>query len=354
MALLTALIFCAGGWTGSTGTARAESRSTVRPGPGTYVRGRLDRADSASQNPTASSQTSQSAGGDPAASASGGAPTGPVLTKKETFEVEVLTPSLQGNIGMCPGTYPVEEPLRLRITSSHAGWQTAVKSTDLKNHKRSIRAGEVHLLKDDGTTLPLHKFRKVVTHGPSGTTLLEIRLVLKTTSCHRAGRYCGWIYISSRKPSGAKSPLIKVPFCVTVELRASHSYSGNRMYFHFGHAGEPLNGVVEGSVEADAPMHLVLSVQEGNIGAMPLLRKFGDTPPPPGTSIPLAWALREAGSADYDPPDCRSSDGKKISWRLRGTPGETDYRLRLTVAPDAYQPPGDYGMRVEVGLVPDL
>ena len=68
----------------------------------------------------------------------------------------------------------------------------------------------------------------------------------------------------------------------------------------------------------------------------------------------LRWRLQEVGGGAMRPPDTVSRDGGQMSWHLHGTPGKVNYALECAAQPDAAQPPGDYGISVEVSLVPVL
>jgi len=274
------------------------------------------------------------------------------LASRDDFLVELLTPSVQATIQARPGTYPVEKPVRLRVTAARRGWRMQVKSTNLKQGKGAIDATEVCMVGPEGELLPLNKPRTVVKRGEAGETLVEIELALVTDQPHEPGLYEGELLIGSQAPSGGRSPLIKVPFLVAVEAFVTHTYRNNKMYFHFGHPDESLAGIVEGEISSDVPLRLTLSAEDGEVGLLPLAK--GATPStPPDSAIPLQWRLRENGSS-FREPDDEARDGSEVSWELRGTPGDIEYDIECTVAPDVFQPSGDYGMAVTVTLQPLL
>ncbi len=267
------------------------------------------------------------------------------------FTVELLTPSLEATIGMRPDTYPVEDRLGLLINSTRRGWQITLKCTNLKvDGGDTIAAREVCLV-EDGEMLPLNKPRKLVKRGPVGETILEVELALVTTTYHAGGTYEGELLIGSQLPGGPKSPLIKVPFTVTVAAQVTHAYRDHKMYFHFGFPDESLSGTMTGEISSDAPLRLSLSVADGRVDLLPLVKPAGGREE---GLIPLDWKLQESTSSSLRPPDAHSLDWDEVSWMLNGTPGDIAYELQCTVEPEVFQAPGDYGMPVTLTLTPVL
>ena len=273
------------------------------------------------------------------------------------FVVELLTPAIETIIGMPPAEYPVEDTLKLRVTSTQPGWSVSVSADDLKEgHRTEIRAREIYAR--IGVNLqPLNRTQTVVQCGAGGVTTVEIPLALVTNKAHDAGVYTGMIRVQAEAPCGQQSPCpMEIPFTVTVGCRVSYTINGHKMYFHFGDLREnpSLTGTITGALSSDALTHMTLSVAAGRIDQLPLIKRFPDGDTPTGVSIPLQWKFREVTCGTFRTADTQSCNGRDATWTVHGTPGAIDYQLECIVQPATTQMPGDYAMPLELTIVPVL
>lgn len=253
-----------------------------------------------------------------------------------------ITPQeLSGNASMRPGTYLLDEPLRLQVTSSNSGWYVQIHAASLKGPDDEIGPEDIHIETKQGA-VALDQPQVVVQDGDLGETTVEVLIELQTTQRHKPGTYVGELLVIAGYVGGPPPEVIKVPFEVEVACSVSGSIQGNKMYFHYGLPGKSLSASAQGEVSADTDVYLSLSVTEGRVDCLPMLRSFsGEKRPNKSHVIPLAWALRE-NATDWRKPDNVSFDGGQISWELAANSEKVFYELQCSPQPDAAQSPGDY------------
>lgn len=286
------------------------------------------------------------------------------------FDLQVLTPGIEAEILARPGTYPVEKPLQIGVMAAVSGWSMSLMASDLKPGKADsggiVRKQEVCLALPDGESVPLDQPVRVVAGGQAGKSVVEIRLALATAEIHEPGVYEGCLFLVFQEPQGLQSPAIKVPIRVTVKASAQMSIRDNHIYFHFGRPNQELSAAVTGHITADLPLRLTLRrLENGRVDALPLVLPVSSGTTQAGRAkasgmtnaaagIPMEWRLREGNGSGGREPDCLAENGQGVSWNLKSTPGEVDYRIDCTVKPENYQAPGNYGMSLIVVLEPML
>jgi hypothetical protein len=176
---------------------------------------------------------------------------------------------------------------------------------------------------------------------------------LNNTDHLAPGDYHGELLVGLEHPSGRCVPIQRVSVVITVGAAVLHRYTGNKIYMHYGMATEPKTATLRGYVDSDVPLWLMLSVEDGSVGELPIQRAMSSRAPQ-DAALPLEWMLRERGHRSTRPPDRGDYDEDGILWRLRATPGETEYELDCTAKPQSPQPPGDYGQRFTLTVVPEL
>jgi hypothetical protein len=295
------------------------------------------------------------------------------------IHLESLHGKVIGQVGMGPGSYTLEEPLRVQVETRLDGWCLSVRATDLAGDTGRIPAREVCLRpkqersgekedsswwedeeiagdvegEDTDRMVPMHESRMVVRGGRAGRTALSIPLGIDVGRSRAAGTYTGVVQVGAQHPRGPRSRLLEIPIRVDVRCRVTHGLENTRIYAHYGMPTESISTLVRGRLRTDARMMLSLSVEEGQVNALPLLRAMGRNDRPRAT-IPLAWTLQEEGASSPRAPDHMSRQGDRISWSLRGTPGDVEYELKCELQPETYQVPGEYGATLQVSLRPEL
>ncbi len=273
-------------------------------------------------------------------------------TPRCTFHAELLTDAIETEIAPQAGVQTLDIPVRVRVSSSAAGWEMRVKSTHLTSEDGdSISHDEVKLVTAEGLLLPLHAFQMVVSDGPAGESEYAIELAVEVEDWLECTTYTGELFLGAQHPQGPRSPLQKIPIALTIRCGCAHQIENNKMYFHFADLPDTQTATANGQVSADVPVQLRLRALEGRIDELPLLRAHGDEAP--DARIPLDWRLAEGGQFRR-PPDGACSDEEVAAWLLHGTPGAVAYELDLSLTPAPYQAAGDYGMEVEVTLQPVL
>ncbi len=251
------------------------------------------------------------------------------------FTIELLTPSIEAEISAQPGTYPVEDPLHLLVTSPDPGWRMVLHSFVLKDHDLNIDPDEVYLRNDDDTTVNLSKPREVVTYGQAGQTMVEVELVLKTDTFHEGEVYTGYLLVVTKKPHGPWSPMLKVPFTVTITPFAHISVSADSLDL----------GTVPRPGVFDSPAKLIVHVA-ANIPHNGVMILMADPlEGPGGVKIPLnrTWVKLPAGGQLVDLTDQVAVTGPM-------NPGVFDVPLKFRVETDFGNPPGTYSGTLVVTL----
>jgi len=286
------------------------------------------------------------------------------------LDVQVLTPGIEAEILARAGEYPVEKPLQIGVMAGAGGWSVSLMASDLKPGKADsggiVRKQEVCLALPDGESVPLDQPVRVVAGGQAGKSFVEIRLALATAEIHEPGVYEGCLFLVFQEPQGPQSPAIKVPIRVTVKASAQMSIRDNQIYFHFGRPNQELSAAVTGHITADLPLRLTLRrLENGRVDALPLVLPVSSGTSGPGRAkaagtmnaaagIPMEWRLHEGNGSGGREPDSLAEDGQGVSWDLKSSPGEVDYRIDCTVKPENCQAPGNYGMSLIVVLEPML
>ncbi|MCX7015859.1 MAG: hypothetical protein NTW86_25445 [Candidatus Sumerlaeota bacterium] len=313
-----------------------------------------------SAQPGAAGATADSAGPPSPKAAGGAAPLNSSLAGYPSFNVGYEPDRLPAQITSRPGTYPVGQKLRVTVDSELGGWRLGLKATFLTlKESQKIDPDEVRWRAPSGEWLPLHQFQDVVINGAPGRTVRELEFALITGKVHEPGDYEGWLDLVWQHPQGEQSPLIKVPFGVAVNCQVDLSMAGNKVYFHVGNpmqSDAKMDALIEGHIQADAATWLQIEAAAagGRYDQLPLAKPAGNTTPKPCTAIPMEWKLGEGGGGSMRKPDSTGGHDSQASWLLRGTPGETDFRIQCGLRPENSQSPGDYGMQLLVTLAPTL
>ena len=276
-----------------------------------------------------------------------------------TLLVVPLTVSIEQTISPVPGEYPIETLLRLRVIASHPGWDLELACTDLRLEGGSIgdeiEADEIFFLAPTGDEIPLEDPVDVIQGGDACDRILEYRLAVHTNQPLETGEYTGEIVVSSEQLPEFEKEYKRIPLTVKVEVNAEFSIEDNKAYFHFGRPGVDQTAYMQGNVKSNSPLSLSLTVDGGQVNQLPLCKPFGNSDLiDPDSAIPLEWKFGEGQLGDLRPPDSVLSGGKSLNWIVNGTPGDMPYRIECKAKPEAAQPPGDYGMKVCVELVPVL
>ena len=208
------------------------------------------------------------------------------------FRIELLTPKITADIKARPETYPLEQPVRLKVLSARPGWRLEIKATPLSlSGDKTIQAGEVNYINGD-QSLPLMQPVLVADGGPPGETELALALGLLTRRVHFPGLYTGCLLINAQSPSSPNAVLVKVPFEVNVRMEAGHTLSGNKLYFHLGNifTAQDVEGVIKGRVDADSAVSLTIESTQGPIHHLIRRKKFGAPDPggAPRAVIPVS------------------------------------------------------------------
>ncbi|MFC1636889.1 hypothetical protein ACFL5Z_18855 [Planctomycetota bacterium] len=271
----------------------------------------------------------------------------------DPIRVSIAPHELSGSASMRPGTYLMDEPLRLHITSNNPGWYMQVHATNLKSDDDEIGPEDIHIETKQGA-VALDQPQVVAQDGDIGETTIDVLIELQTTQRHLPGTYVGELFLIAGCIGGPPPEVIKLPFEVEVACSVSGSISGNKMYFHYGLPGKSLSAIAEGEISADADVCLSLSVEKGRVDTLPLVRPFsGKKQWSAAYAIPLVWALR-ANGAGWREPDTVAFHGNEISWELAADSQKVFYELQCSPQPDAAQAAGDYAMRVVLTVVPIL
>jgi len=267
------------------------------------------------------------------------------------LRLEVLTEAMTCTAYGSPRVYAFEGSLRLRLDSPAAAWRMRMRSEDLvarSGHSIPARAVQVRVGQE---WLPLARALTVAHGGPARRIELEFPLRLATDEITPPGKYAGCLLIGVETPSGDRVPIQQVPLQVDVGARIRNSYRGNRIYFHFGIGARPLTATVNGRIDSEVPVCLVLSAEQGKAGELLMLRPMSSRTPAKAV-LPLQWRLSERGTGPARPPDKEARDHSTLSWRLHSTPGKGEYELHCKARPQATQPPGDYGQQLTLTVVP--
>lgn len=276
-----------------------------------------------------------------------------------TLLVVPLTVSIEQTISPVQGKYPIETLLRLRVIASHPGWDLELACTDLRLEGGSIgdeiETDEILLLAPTGDEFPLEDPVDVIQGGDACDRVFEFKLAVHTDEFLEIGEYEGEIVVASEQPPEFEREYKRIPLTVKVEINSEFSIRDNKTYFHFGRPGVDQTAFMQGNVKSNSPLSLSLTVSDGQMNRMPLCKPFGTSSQiAPDSTIPLEWKFGEGQLGDLRPPDSILEGGKSLNWIVNGTPGELPYRIECKAKPEASQPPGDYGMKVCVELVPVL
>lgn len=264
-----------------------------------------------------------------------------------------ITPlELSGSASMRPGTYLLDEPLRLQVTSSNPGWYVQIHAASLKGPDDEIGPEDIHMETKQGA-VALDQPQVVVQDGDLGETTVEALIELQTTQRHKPGTYVGQILVITGYTGGPPPEIINVPFEVEVACSVFGSILGNKMYFHYGLPGKSLSASAQGEVSADTDVCLSLSAIKGRIDCLPMISSISSKNQCEDSFIPLVWELRE-NAAGWREPDNISFDGGQISWELAANLEKVFYELQCSPRPDAAQAPGDYAMHVVLTIIPVL
>lgn len=258
-----------------------------------------------------------------------------------------------------PGTYEFEQKAQVVVEAEAAGWILSVRVSPLRSEQTDavLDAGRIHLITDDGASVPLDSFYPLVFGGPEGRTPVEFQLAAITDTPTPLGRYSGEItYLAQSVPEG-EPRTVAAPLIVEVVVQASHRVEDHRMYFHFGNpARGPQAGIAEGCLRTDTPLCLSLVCAGGKPDQLPMHKAFGSVQPTdPGAFIPVQWSFGEGLSGALRRPDRVEAGGDVLIWEVQGQP-DTDirYRLECELVPESYQAPGDYGKAYLIELRPRL
>ena len=161
----------------------------------------------------------------------------------------------------------------------------------------------------------------------------------------------------STVPNGPEPSTIHIPLELDISAEISHAITNNKVYFHIGNPikEKGLEAIISGRVDTDCPVSLLLSVEEDTLNGLRFIQTFSsirrsDEPDP----IPVIWALKENGQEGFRMPDFGESEGREIGWHLQRTPGYCEYDLKCAINPLSFQAPGEYGLKIEVSMVPKL
>ena len=268
------------------------------------------------------------------------------------ISVSITPHELSGSASMRPGTYLMDEPLRLHITSNNPGWCIYMHATSLKGPEDEIGPEDIHIETTQGA-VALDQPQPIVEDGDIGETTVEALIELQTTQRHKPGTYVGELLVIAGYIGGPPPEVIKLPFEVEVTCSVSGSITGNKMYFHYGLPGKSLSASAQGEVSADTDVCLSLSVTKGRVDCLPMLRSVSSKNRREDSFIPLVWELWENGTG-WREPDNISFDGGEISWEIATDAEKVFYELQCSPQPDAAQAPGDYAMRVVLTVMPIL
>jgi len=253
-----------------------------------------------------------------------------------------------------PGHYVFSPDLRLDVDARVGGWRLLLVGEPLrKRGAPSIPRKAVRARMPDGTEAPLAKPLVYIRDGRRGSTEIEITLSLLLEGARPGGEFEGRLHLVLQDPRGPGSVTRFVDLRIDLRRRAMMTLTGNRVHFHFGRLPAEQDAVVGGRVASDLPLHLFIRAKDGaRVEGLPMRRHLLESREAAG-AVPIRWHLAE-GPEGYRPPEHRRRDGTRLGWRLRGTPGELRYRLRLTARPEVHQAPGDYSGAFEILLVPEL
>jgi hypothetical protein len=268
------------------------------------------------------------------------------------IHISVMPHEVLVNASMRPGTYPIAEPLHLQVASRAPGWYVQMYATNLKSKEDEISSEEIHLMTKQGTA-SLNQPQIVLETNQGGEVFPDVLLELRTTRRHKPGTYVGELFLMAGYLGWPPSEIIKLAFEAEVTCSISGSIQGNKMYFHYGLPGEHINATANGEIAADTDVSLSLSVMQGRIDSLPMLRSVSSQNRCEDSFIPLIWELRHNG-ADWREPDNISFDGGEISWELAVDSKKVYYELQCSPRPDSAQAPGDYGMSIVLTVKPIL
>ena len=284
--------------------------------------------------------------------AKGDFPDHPLPGIERYIGVSITPHELSGSASMRPGTYLLDEPLRLQVTSNDPGWYVQIHATSLKGPDDEINAEDIHIETKQGA-IALDQPQLIVEDGDVGQTTVEALIEMRTTQRHKPGTYVGQLFLIAGYIGGPPPEIIKLPFEVEVACSVSGSITGNKMYFHYGLPGKSLSASAQGEVSADTDVCLSLSVTKGRVDCLPMLRSVSSKNKCEDFFIPLVWELRE-NAIGWREPDNISFDGGEISWEIATDAEKVFYELQCSPQPDAAQAPGDYAMRVVLTMMPIL
>ena len=277
----------------------------------------------------------------------------PVPPVDHAIRVSIAPHELSGSASMRPGTYLMDEPLRLQVASNNPGWYMQIHATSLKSDDDEMGPEDIHIETNQGP-VALDQPQVVAQDGDLGETTIDVLIELQTTQRHMPGTYVGELLLIAGCIGGPPPEVIKLPFEVEVACSVAGSILGNTMYFHYGLPGKSLSASAQGEVSADTDVCLSLSVEKGRVDSMPMVKPFsGKEKYNEAHAIPLVWALRENG-AGWREPERISFNGSEISWDLATDSEKIFYELQCSPRPDAAQAPGDYAMRIVLTVVPIL
>ncbi len=287
----------------------------------------------------------------PASAGNGPAPDCQPPGPGPALRLDVLTDAMKCTAYGSPAIYAFDGSLRLRLDSPLAAWRLRVRSEDLlADGGRRISAAAVQMRVGE-EWLPLDRALTVAHGGPGRGIALDFPLRLVTSRMTSPGTYTGCLLIGAETPAGDRVPLERVPLRVNVGARIHNTYSGNRIYFHYGIGPGPMTAAVQGRIDSEVPVCLTVSAEGGKAGELPMLRPMTSRVPSDAV-LPLEWGLKECGAGAARPPDEESHDHGTLSWRLRSTPGKGEYELDCRARPLPAQPPGDYGQKLTPTVVP--
>jgi len=254
------------------------------------------------------------------------------------FFIELLTPSIEAEISVQPGTYPVEDHLRLLVTSSDPGWRMAVHCLILRDHNLNIDPDEVYLRNDNDTMVHLSHPRAVVINGQTGQTMVEIELVLKTDTFHEGKVYTGHLLVVTKRAKGPWMPH-KVPFTVTIAPFAHISVSADSL--DLGTVPRP--GVFDSP--AKLTVHVAANIPHGGV----MISMANPLEGPGGAKIPLnrTWVKLPVGGQFVDLTAQVAVTGPM-------DPGVIDVPLKFRVETTFGNPPGTYSgtLVITLGVTP--
>ena len=265
---------------------------------------------------------------------------------------------IEGKIFAEPSEYILEQLLSISITASEPGWGLKIKAKQLKGDgSDKIPSSEIYLVQDDDRWIPLSKYQTLVEDGRDGKIGMTFRIGLKTLDYHSLGHYGGELMLVTTVPHGPDPSTRHIPIELDVKSEVSHAIRDNKVYFHVGNPmdAKDMAAHISGEVDTECPVSLLLSVEEDSVGALRFIQSFDsvrqtNVPDP----IPVIWELKENGSRDFRDPDFGDISGQEAGWHLQKTPGFCQYDLKCRINPLSYQPSGEYGLKVQISLVPNL